>query len=161
MNILYACLCECEYACLLHRDRRVYDSVKRTQKCGDVHLLQTSAVGTTFLKGSELSYRILFCWRERYISCMGGAMAPLSSSSSESALGLLSDLVTAWFSIDPLPSPPASGWRPVISSTAASTAVGTENACESGGLNAISTLKTHRRRTQVFHWSRGTDGPPD
>lgn len=61
------------------------------------------------------------------MSCMGGATAPLSSSSSESALGLLSDLATAWFSMDPLPSPPASGCLPVISSTAASTAVETEN----------------------------------
>ncbi|TNN75831.1 hypothetical protein EYF80_013978 [Liparis tanakae] len=56
------------------------------------------------------------------MSWMGGATAPLSSSSSESALGLLSDLATAWFSMGPLPSPPASGCRPVISSTAASTA---------------------------------------
>lgn len=56
------------------------------------------------------------------MSCMGGAIAPLSSSSSESALGLLSDLAIVWFSMDPLPSPPTSGCLPVISSTAASTA---------------------------------------
>lgn len=69
------------------------------------------------------------------MSCMGGATAPLSSSSSESALGLLSDLATAWFSMDPLPSPPASGCLPVISSTAASTATERENTsvtCQTG-----------------------------
>lgn len=61
------------------------------------------------------------------MSCIGGATAPLSSSSSESAFGLFSDLATAWFSMDPLPSPPASGCLPVISSTAASTATEAEN----------------------------------
>ncbi len=74
------------------------------------------------------------------MSCMGGATAPLSSSSSESALGLLSDLATAWFSMDPLPSPPASGCLPVISSTAASTATETENTpvtCQIGGRTTV------------------------
>lgn len=57
------------------------------------------------------------------MSCMGGATAPLSSSSSESALGLFSDLMMVWFSRCPMPSPPVSGSLPVISSTAASTAL--------------------------------------
>lgn len=58
-------------------------------------------------------------------------MAPFSSSSSESALGLFSDLlVSAWFSMGPFPSPGTSPRLPVINSTAASTAKHAEDRCE-------------------------------
>lgn len=79
------------------------------------------------------------------MSWMGGATVPLSSSSSESALGLFSDLATAWFSMDPLPSPPASGCLPVISSTAASTAMDkdkTSATCHTGTTDILTHLNT-------------------
>lgn len=74
---------------------------------------------------------------------MGGATAPLSSSSSESALGRFSDLATAWFSMGPFPSPAASSGLPVISSTAASTA-----------LTQINTLATRFQHPAGFLSSR-------
>lgn len=84
------------------------------------------------------------------MSCMGGATAPLSSSSSESAFGLLSDLAFAWFSIGPLPSPPASGCLPVISSTAASTAKQSEHT------SVIFQARGRVKRWVIARWADGS-----
>ncbi|KAE8606746.1 hypothetical protein XENTR_v10010846 [Xenopus tropicalis] len=96
-------------------------------------------------KEKQNLHRILFCCRVLYISWTGGTTDPFSSSSSESSLGLFTDLFSSVLtSTGPFPSMFISAWLPVMILTASSTAAKTDTHTLKEALSAKGNLQPPR-----------------